>query len=169
MLHTSLMSLLCDYFMAPTSQAAASVLDWVGGPAHPPAGKRSLLRRAQPAEPAYEVVSLPGVEPTVTLGQLDALMTRRSISDVIRDPDRNSIASADGGERMVVPLGPRFEKALAATRDDHVPELARQWSQAEEFGGQANPEILADGIRELASLVRRGQDRQEHLYCWVCV
>src|SRR3989454_11477578 len=142
-LHTAPMSLLCEYFMAPSTDAAASVLDWTGGPAHPPGGKRSLLRRSQPAPAAYEVVSLPGVEPTVTVGQLDALLTGRSITDVIHDTDRKPIASADGGERMVIPLGPRFEDAIAAIRNDEVPELARQWSQAEEFWGQGDPEVLA--------------------------
>ena len=132
------MSLLCDYFMAPSPEAAASVLDWTGGPEHPPAGKRSLLRRSQPTESAYEVVSLPGVEPTVTLGQLDALLTGRSIREVIHDSDRDPIASADGGERLVVPLGPRFEEAIAAMSEDQVPGLAEQWSQAEEFWGQGD-------------------------------
>ena len=115
------------------------------------------------------MVSLPGVEPTVTLGQLDALVTQRSIREVIRDPGRKPIASADGGERMIVPLGQLFESAIAAVSDDQVPDLARQWSQAEEFSGQADPEVLADGVRQLASLVRRGSERQEHLYCWVSV
>lgn len=163
------MALLCDYFMASSNEEAAAVVGWPGGPAHPAAEKRSLLRRTKQEAQPYEVLSLPGVEPTVTIGQLDGLLTQRSIMEVIQDPDREPIALVDGGERVVVPLGARFEEALAKTRDDEVPELARQWSQAEEFWGQGDPDVLADDIRRLAALVHEGRQREQHLYCWVCV
>jgi hypothetical protein len=167
--HTVLVALICDYFMAPSSEAAASVVDWPGGPANPPAERRSFLRRAKRDTEAYGVVSLPGIEPTVTMGQLDALLTRRSIMEVIHDPEREPVAAVDGGERVVVPLGQKFEEAIAATPDDEVPELSRQWSQAEEFWGQGDPDVLAGAVRRLAALVRQGRGRQHHLYCWVCV
>lgn len=103
------------------------------------------------------------------MGQLDASLTRRSIIEVIHDPEREPVAAVGGGERVVVPLGQGFEEAIAATPDDELPELARQWSQAEEFWGQGDPDVLAGAVRRLAALVRQGRERQHHLYCWVCV
>ena len=155
--------------MAPADDAAAAVLDWPGGPAHPPTSKRSFLRKATPTEEAYEVLPLTGVEPTVTMGQLDALLTHRSIDEVIHDPARKVIAMASGGERFVVPLGGRFEEALLELREDQLQEVAREWSQVEEFSGQGDATVLADGIRSLATLVRTGLEHDHHLYCWVSV
>jgi hypothetical protein len=163
------MALLCDYFMAASDETAADVIDWVGGPARPPEEKRGFLRRTKSNAIPYEVVALPGVEPTVTMGRLEELLTGRSIDEIIRDPAREPVASRDGGERIVIPLGMKFEEALVNANSEQIQENAQRWSQAEEFWGEGDAGFLTDGLRQLAALVRAGREQGQHLYCWVSV
>ncbi|GAA3757932.1 hypothetical protein [Micromonospora maritima] len=63
------MGILCDYFSAPDDEAAAAVADVPGGPGSAP-------------DPGLEVVELKGIQPTVQLGTLEALLTGRDYDAV---------------------------------------------------------------------------------------
>jgi hypothetical protein len=81
-----------------------------------------------------------------------------------------SLASRDGGERLIIPLTARLQDALANIDDDTVDEVAAQWAAPDEYYGTgAGTELAAGALRDLVRLVRAGRERAEALYCWVCV
>lgn len=154
------MALLCDYFAAASDEEAAETIDWVGGPSQPPEG----------GSHPHRVISLTGIDPTVMMGSLEELLTGRSLIDeIIKDPTRKPVAVREGGERLVIPLGPRMDEALASASDERLKELAIPWSQTEEFWGQGDPEILTPLLLELAGMAREAAGEGKHLYCWLSV
>jgi len=108
------MSLLCEYFAAPSDAAAAAVVDRLGGPAdatgEPVPAKRGLFHRQArpdrtPARPAvaYPTVDGGGIEPVVQLATLEEILTGRTYDDVIEGLEEgNVVAERDGGHRLVV-------------------------------------------------------------------
>ncbi|PTA43074.1 hypothetical protein [Micromonospora sp. RP3T] len=151
------MGILCDYFSAPTDEAAAAVADVLGGP------------RAA-TDPGFEVVELKGIEPTVQLGTLEALLTGVDYDVVTRNPRWGKAAAvSDDGELLVISLTDELPVALAAASESRLREVAASWSETEEFGGHADPSILAEALIELAGLARRAAARDERIYCRVCV
>ncbi|GHJ14982.1 MULTISPECIES: hypothetical protein [unclassified Micromonospora] len=151
------MGILCDYFSASTDETAAAVADVLGGP------------RAA-SEPGFDVVELKGLEPTVQLGTLEALLTSVDYDVVTRNPRQGkAVAIHNDGEVLVISLTDELRAALAAASESRLREVAAPWSETEEFWGQAEPSILAEALIELAGLARRAATRGERLYCWVCV
>ncbi|WP_089155325.1 hypothetical protein [Micromonospora sp. NBS 11-29] len=151
------MGILCDYFSAPTDETAAAVADVLAGP------------RAA-ADPGFEVVELKGIEPTVQLGTLEALLTGRDYDVVTRSPRwGNAVAVRHDGEVLVISLTDELHTALAAASESQLREVAVPWSETEEFWGQGEPSILAEVLIELGVLARRATARDERLYCRVCV
>jgi hypothetical protein len=150
--------MLCDYFTASSDQHAAETIDWVGGPSRPPTGGVG-----------YPVIGLQGLEPVVMLGALEELLTARAFTDILRDPGHEPVAIRDGGERLVIPIGPRLEAALVALDNDGIRETAEVWCQAEEFGGQLTASKAADAISQLAALARDGSQTGHRVYCWLAV
>lgn len=182
------MGVLYDYFAAPSDEAAAATIDRLGGPgsqkvmAVPDAktAKRGLLRRRAPLPeprltvdeslPVYDTLSAKGIDPLVQLGTLEELLTGRPYDEVIEDPrSGNDLASADGGERLVLTITDALASALAGASDERLSEVAVPWSQTEEFWGQADPEWLAEFLRDFAALARRAEGVGQRLYCWLSV
>lgn len=151
-------SLLCDYFVAASDDAAAVTINWDGGPSRPAVG-----------QPGYEVVALGGIEPVVLMGQLEALLTHRSLDEVRTDPGHRPVAIRDDGARLVIPIGVRLEQALVARGNAEIPEVATAWAQVEEFWGQAEPGALADAILQLIALATKAQATSAHVYCWMSI
>jgi hypothetical protein len=161
------MGLLCDYFTAALNAQAAETIDWIGGPAYPPR-PGGLARQSQLA--ARPTVSLPGIEPTTWMGKLEEVLTGRSFDDILQDPTGQVIASQDGGGRVIIRLTARLQDAMASIDDATVDEVAAQWAAPDEYYGTgADPELAAGALRDLVRLVRAGRERDETLYCWVCV
>ncbi|WBB74321.1 hypothetical protein O7602_01800 [Micromonospora sp. WMMD1128] len=149
--------ILCDYFSAPSDEAAAAVADVLGGP------------RAA-ADPGFDVVELKGIEPAVRLGTLEALLTNLDYDAVTRNPRQGkAVAVRDDGEVLVISLTDELRAALADAPESRLREVARPWSETEEFWGQGDQSVLAEVLIELAGLARRATTRDERLYCWVCV
>lgn len=147
--------ILCDYFSAPTDEAAATVADVLGGPR---------------AEAGLDVVELKGIEPVVQLGRLEALLTGVDYDVVTRNPRQgHAVAVRRDGEVLVISLTDELHAALAAAPESRLREVAVPWSQTDEFWGQGEPSILAEALIELAGLARRAATRAERLYCWICV
>lgn len=175
------MGLICEYFLAPSDEAAAATADRVGGPGRPdepaPARRRGLFRRAAPADvspgpeaPIYPTVDGGGVEPIVELGQLEALLTGQP-ADTVLDVNAASgiLAERRGGGLLVVRVSDALVAVLADASAEELVAVARPWSQIEEFGGLCDPSTAADWLGELADLARQGRDRGEAMYCWVSV
>ena len=109
-----------------------------------------------------------GIEPTVQMGTLEALLTDRSYDDVVAvDPRGEPVAERDGGERMVVRLGAGLTDVLATAPDSRVLDVAGPWSPTEEFWGEGDPEALVPFLRTLAALARGARTGGGHLSCWV--
>lgn len=182
------MGVLYDYFTAPSDDAAASTIGRLGGPgsqkvmeapdAEP--AKRGLFGRKRPVPepqlaideclPIYETLSVKGIDPLVQLGTLEELLTGRPYDDVVADPrSGKDLASANGGELLVLTITDSLAAALANASDERLAEVAVPWSQTEEFWGQADPEELAEFLRDFASLARGAEEAGQRLYCWLCV
>ena len=169
------MGVLFDYFAAASDEAAASAISLPGGPGVPPSPpqRRGWLRGRQASAPAvlsFDTVSAKGIDPLVQLGTLEAMLSGRDYEQIVASPRAgHMLANQDGGERLVVTLTDELQAALADAHDDHLTAVAVPWSQTEEFFGQGDPQMLAGLLHELAELARRARDKDEHLYCWVCV
>jgi hypothetical protein len=169
------MGVLFDYFSAASDEAAASVISLPGGPGAPPPPpqRRGWLRGRQASPPAvvpFDTVSVKGIDPLVQLGTLEALFTGRDYEQIVAGARAGHVlATQDGGERLVVTLTDELQAVLAAAHDDHLAAVAEPWSQTEEFFGQGDPPALARLLHELAELARRARDKDERMYCWVCV
>ncbi len=117
-----------------------------------------------------DTVSVKGIDPLVQLGTLEALLTGRDYEQIVVGPRAGQmLATQDGGERLVVTLTDELQAALAGANDARLASAAVPWSQTEEFFGQGDPQILAGLLQELAELARRARNRDERMYCWVCV
>jgi hypothetical protein len=152
------MSLLCDYFAAPSDHAAALTIDWDGGPSRPNDGKHG-----------YEVIALGSIEPVVLMGQLEALLTNRSVMEILGDPGHDPVADRHSGERLVMPIGERLAEALASLQEARIPEVAAEWAHAKEFWGRVGPTDLIDPLAELVALARKAQAQSQRVYCWMSV
>jgi len=183
--HTEVMGVFFDYFAATSDEQAASVINRPGGPGRAAAalapqdpGRRGLFRRRTsgwwsptPDSGAhFFTVFGDGVDPVVQMGTLEALLTGRAYDDIVGDPrSGHAVAEQDGGERLVLTLTDPLRDALAAATSERLAELGVPWSQTEEFWGQGDPEVLATFLNSLAGLARQARDKQQRLYCWVCV
>ncbi|RNL78461.1 hypothetical protein [Nocardioides marmorisolisilvae] len=167
--------MITEYFMASDDDAAAETIDRTGGPSAPPdAAEESAElfgRRAPDTRSAisYSVLDGNGIEPTVQLSSLEALLTGRDIDELFDEHDAIDlvIASRDGGEGLVVRLPDALTRALERATETRLREVAVPWSQTEEFWGDADPSDLAEWLIDLADFVREGSG--ETLYCWVSV
>ncbi|MET8063391.1 hypothetical protein ACFYON_16365 [Micromonospora sp. NPDC005686] len=151
------MGLLCDYFSAASDDAAAAVIDVLGGP------------RAA-SDTGSEVVELKGIEPFVVLGKLEELLTGLDYDSVTENLRwGHAVAVRHDGELLVVSLTDEVQAALATASEAELRGVALPWSQIEEFWGQGEPSDLAEILIELAALARLATARHERLYCWVSV
>lgn len=145
------MGVLVDYFTAPSDEDAAVVLD--SGP-----GERF---------PSTEGT---GIEPVVMLGRLEELLTGKTFSQQLVDPaSRPLVASGRDHHRLVIKIDNGFARALADADRSTLDDLAVPWSQAEEIGGTADPELLADFLRRLQDLAGAATSTGSAVYCWLCL
>jgi hypothetical protein len=163
-----IVGVLCDYFTAPSDEAAAATIDWDGGPSRPDVQKRGLLRRGKGPQP-LPTVDFGGVEPTVQMGTLDEILTGTPFEEVLADTTTAIIAERDGGERLVVRLSTRLQAALAATDAERLKDAAVPWAATDEFFGLGDPEELGDRLVELSALARTAERLGQRMYCWLCV
>jgi hypothetical protein len=153
-------AVLFDYFAAPSDEVAATVVDRIGGPGS----------SAHPAAPAaFSTVRAPGVDPVVLMGNLERLLTGRSLEEILDDPSSGPITARDGGQRAVLRLTSSLATALAELEDTRIASVALLWSHTREFWGRGDPVALATLLRALASLGREARDQDSAIYCWLRV
>lgn len=178
------MGVLYDYFTAPSDLEAATTVTRVGGPASRQVfssargvpTRRGLFGRKRPAEPeviedptlaVFDTVCTRGIDPVVQLSTLEELLTGESYDDITARLEGRALASTDGGEVMVFGVSDTLRATLAAVTDERLAEVAVPWSQTEEFWGDGDPADLAQFLRDLAALSRRGTEQGNRLYCWI--
>ena len=175
------MGVLYDYFVAPSDQDAADVIDRVGGPAQRvsvsavPARRGLFGRRGKDVDrvaegPVYPTVADTGIDPVVQGGTLEELLTGRPYDEIERDPrSGQSLAARDGGERLVLTLTDGLVQALAEADEEQLASVAVPWAETEEFWGAGDPEALTALLNDLAGLARQARAGGTTVYCWVCV
>ncbi|MGC4773586.1 hypothetical protein ACLQ25_32055 [Micromonospora sp. DT44] len=151
------MGILCDYFPAASDEAAAAVIDVLGGP-------------GAVTDPALDVLELKGLDPSVLIGMLEGFLRGVDYDSVTENPRWSHIvAGRDDGNQLVVALTDEVQAALATSSEADLRRVAVPWSQVEEIRGQCEPSDLAEILIELAALARSATARRERLYCWVSV
>lgn len=175
------MGVLFEYFTAPSDSDAAATIDREGGPAEPagsspePARRGWFGRRPKgsdviPPGPAYTTVPDTGIDPVVQGGTLEELLTGRPYEEIEQDPRwGHSLATRNGGERVVLTLTDGLVEALAQADDELLATVAVPWSQTEEFFGAGDPEALTALLQDLSGLAREARSSGQTVYCWVCV
>jgi hypothetical protein len=172
--------LLTDYFIAASDVEAASTIDRAGGPGQPrrlePVPERcGLFRRRVPTapspvdEPIFPTLTSKGIDPVVNMGTLEELLTGRSFEQILESNVDPVVASADGGERLVVRLTNEVTDALRAAPDALLVTVSTPWAQTEELDGMTDPETLTRFLRELSLLAKTARSEGRHLYCWSSV
>src|SRR4051794_3457437 len=116
------MGILCDYFSAPSDEAAVAMLKVPGGPSAAPA-------------PGPPVLELKNIEPVVTLQTLEELLTGRSTEDVTGNPRQGNMLQFDPDGAAVVSVTAELQQALAAGDADTLRSVAQRWAETEELAG----------------------------------
>lgn len=141
------MSVLSDYFSAPSDEAAASVV-------------AVLLR-----ETGYDVLEMNGLFPNYHLLPVEAFLTGRTEEAVKAGPRHGKLlASVDDYQVVVVTVSDELTARLAAASSEQLARAAESWSTFEDFRG-SDTSGLAGFLGDLASLARRAIARSERLYC----
>lgn len=135
------MGVIFDYFAAPSPDAAAATIEWIGGPSQPPAvgltKRRGLFaRRANSDGPgaapvAYRTVRDAGVDPVVQAGTLEEILTGRSFEEILDAHGAVSVAERDGGQRLVSKISDGLIDALAAATPAALVAAAEPWAETE--------------------------------------
>lgn len=155
------MSILTDYFSAPSDESAASALDRVGGPGQPAAGPLPL--------PPFDTFRSKGLDPYVIMGKLEEALTGQDYRVITAGPHYGRmLAERDAQGPWVTKVSSPLQAALALADSGKLTRAAVEWAQAEELGG-ASPEEMIGVLEGLSGLARRATAKDEHLYCWVCL
>lgn len=150
------MGVLNDYFRARDDGEAARVTSHVGGP----------MRHGDDGHPAFDGVDAKGMDHTVVLGQLVALLRGVAWTPTVCGSRLVEAASGDLDEGpWVVVIDDAVRDDLAAIAPAAVPALAARWAGIEELHG-AEPSVIQPVLEELIALARRARDAGEHLYEW---
>lgn len=143
------MSVVSDYFSAPSDQAAArAVTDDL-------------------YQPPYDVLQMRDLFPDYHLVPVEVFLTGRSAEAVTEGPRHGRLlASADDDAVVVLTVSDELTAGLAAAGSDQIAAAAESWSRFEDFQGK-DTSGLAGFLGELAGLARRATARKEHLYCLI--
>ena len=140
---------LCDYFSAADDHAAAAMARTPGGP----------------GQVALEVVSLKGIDPVVSIAQLEAIATSCSYEEARPRPRSGQLLSEpDGDSPLVFGLTDTLVQALATATQDDLWRLAEPWSMTAEQG-RVDCETAAGVLEALADLAQRARADGMRLYC----
>lgn len=162
------MGLLTDYFAATPEQAAAvDIRTGPTGPADESARQDAFSVDGTTRTPPRieDVLAVTGVEPTVTMATLEAILTGAEDMDII-EGDVESIANGGPEGPWLVALRPQLQAALLLTPPGGWQAVAERWVATEELVGTPASAAVSF-LEELAALARRASDRGQRLYCWV--
>jgi hypothetical protein len=173
-----------DYFSAASDELAASTIDLTGGPGGPvhlPMQAREIIRlhgrealqeltkpRLQRAETGFYAVSTKGFDPVTDLGMIEATITGTDYEVLLNRPRHGrEVAIRDSGGVQVLTISDELRAVLANTGSVELSAAARQF--ADEEGKPSGAPLLAHLLSELAALARGAIERNERLYCWICL
>lgn len=150
------MGVLNDYFRASDDHEAARVRSHLGGPA----------QTGDDGHPPFDTVDAKGVDHTVVLGQLIAILRGVEWTATLCDGRMVEEASGDLEEGpWVFALGDDVRDELAGLSPDALPGLAERWVRTDELSG-VPPSDVVPVLEALRGLAARARDAGEHLYEW---
>lgn len=133
----------------------------------------------------FDAVDAKWIDPHLKLGMLVALMAGVPYtvdlveSESVYPPPQGAPKSMEEWESLPADSpyaqGPWIEElplmvrdVLADVDDARLPEIARQWAQADEFRNwsPADKDFLLTSTKELVDLARRAKSDEQLLYCW---
>jgi len=138
-----------DYFIASDDADAARVLPGSGGPT--PLG--------------FDTLSTKGIDPAITMGTLESIITDRSYDEVTAAPRHCHPLTDTDADAFVVTVTDALRDAVAAADDQHLRQVAQRWADTDELAG-VTPEDLVQLLDRFAVLARDAVDRGHHMYCW---
>ncbi|GAA5178473.1 hypothetical protein GCM10023322_05730 [Rugosimonospora acidiphila] len=141
---------LIDYFIAVDDPTAATTIDVAGGP----------------GVAGFETLLLKGIDPYITLGRLESILTSHSYDEITDDPRHCRPITDPEGDAFVVTVTDTLRDTLAAVGDDRLADLARRWAQTDELRlDGVDVSDLAETLTLLTALARRAVETDGHLYC----
>ncbi|MDX3864939.1 transposase, partial [Streptomyces europaeiscabiei] len=143
---------MCDYFSAPNDDAAVGVLDQPGGP----------------DTSGFDVVPFKGIDPSVTMASLEAILTGCTYAEASARPRAGQLLSSPVHESaVIISLSDTLQEVLASASHDGLADAAAAWAETDELQAYG---ITADIAREvlvlLSGLADRAASGRRRLYCW---
>ncbi|GGT84833.1 hypothetical protein GCM10010289_00460 [Streptomyces violascens] len=143
---------MCDYFWAPHDDAAVGVLDQPGGP----------------DASGFDVVPLKGMDPSVTMASLEAILTGCTYDEASARPRAGHLLSSPDHENaFITSLSDTLQEALVSASHDGLADAAAAWAETVELQAHG---ITDDTAREvlvlLSGLADRASSGRRRLYCW---
>jgi len=180
------MSVMYDYFAAPSDDAAAAMLDHGRGGSEPwppwsalaaveeaqRTGDREALRefhrlKVRKTASGTLVLKTGGIDPLAHAGTLEQMLTGTSYDEIAGRPRfGETVAIDDRGSPLIMRVADELQTALINATDDELNALIVPLSQDENFR-DFDLDVVTEFVRELAVLARTAGERGERLYCWM--
>ncbi|MGW4021544.1 hypothetical protein [Streptomyces sp. NPDC005009] len=144
------MSIVVKFFVAPSHEAAAAVVD--GGP-----------------DGAFESLSYGNFDAEEALIEWGSIFTGRSFDALVAAGEPETVAGPDDWEGPVVFAASRaLQDALAAADRSRLVEAGQLWVEERAADGEAfEQEIVIKILNDLARLARGIGGRDHRVYCWM--
>ncbi|MFE5076477.1 hypothetical protein [Streptomyces halstedii] len=144
------MSIIIEFFVAPSHEAAAAVAE--GGP-----------------DGAFESLVYGNFDAEEALIEWEGIFTGRSFDELVTADEPEAVAGSDGWESPVVfAVSQVLQDALAAANQSRLVDVSRLWVQERAADGEAlDQEIATKILSDLARLARGIGGRDHRLYCWM--
>ncbi|MFM1728785.1 hypothetical protein ABI214_25260 [Prescottella soli] len=160
------MSVITDYFTAPSDEVATTALDGLLD-LDPDVDAEVSGPRIQATTSGTPVLQAKGIDPTVALGRLEAVLTGRTYDDIAAGPRRGSlVAAGEDGDSLILTVADELRDALAGSDVATVAAAARTWV----FDEASEPsEASAPFLTALAELATGAVARGDRLYCRIII
>ncbi|MEU2281696.1 hypothetical protein ABZ614_06990 [Streptomyces sp. NPDC013178] len=144
------MSIIIKFFLAPSHDAAAAVVD--GGP-----------------DEAFESLAYGNFDVEEALIEWESIFTGRSFDALVAAGEPEAVADPDDWEGPVVFAASRaLQDALAAADQSRLVEVSQLWVEERASDGKAFDQDIATKILSDLARLARGIGGQNHrLYCWM--
>lgn len=144
------MSIIIKFFVAPSHEAAATVVD--SGP-----------------DGAFESLSYGNFDAEEALIEWESIFTDRSFEELVAADEPEAVADPGDWEGPIVfAASAALQDALAAADQSRLVEVGRLWVQERAADGEAfDQEIAIEILSDLARLARGIGGRNHRLYCWM--
>ncbi|MDH6679380.1 hypothetical protein M2284_003602 [Rhodococcus sp. LBL1] len=159
-------SAITDYFTAQSDEVAATALEGLID-LDPDVVASASGPRILAAASGTPVLQAKGIDPTVSLGRLEAVLTGRTYDEIAAGPRRGSlVAAGEDGDSLVLTVADELRDALAGSDSAAIAAAARAWvfDEASEPSEESAPFLTA-----LAELAAGAVARGDRLYCQIVI